>query len=133
MIRCVDLEINKVAKSFIGSKEAIKCLRIFNNDIFVAGCDPIIRGFNLQTGDQKMFQGHKSWVYTIEFLGDRMLSGGDDRSIIIWDVKSTKVLETLTGHDNGVTSIALVAGNIYTGSFDHNIICWDLNDLDERI
>jgi WD40 repeat protein len=51
IIRCVDLEINKVVKSFIGSKEAIKCLRIFNNDIFVAGCDPIIRGFNLQTGD----------------------------------------------------------------------------------
>ena len=80
-----------------------------------------------------MYQGHKSWVYTIEFLGERMLSGGDDRSIIIWDVNSTKVLETLTGHDNGVTSIALVAGDIYTGSFDHNIICWDLNDLDERI
>ena len=47
IIRCVDLEINKVVKSFIGSKEAIKCLRVFKNDIVVAGCDPIIRGFNL--------------------------------------------------------------------------------------
>ena len=44
-----------------------------------------------------MFQGHKGWIYTIEIHasehGDRMFSGGDDRSIIIWDIEKGKLLE----------------------------------------
>ena len=62
-----------------------------------------------------------------------MYSGGDDRSIIIWNIESTKMLEQLTGHENGVTSIGFAAGDLYTGSFDHHVICWDLNDLEDRI
>lgn len=62
-----------------------------------------------------------------------MFSGGDDRSIIIWDIEKERQLETLNGHENGVTSIGFAFGDLYTGSFDHHIICWDLKDLDERI
>lgn len=55
MIRCVDLETNKIVKSFIASKEAIKCMQVSEKHIFVAGCDPIIRSFNIETGDTKMY------------------------------------------------------------------------------
>lgn len=139
MIRCVDLEQNKIVKSFIASKEAIKCIRLHENKIYVAGCDPIIRSFDLQTGSNMMFQGHKGWVYTIEILklenkeSSWMFSGGDDRTIIIWDVDTGKMLEQLSGHENGVTSITFAFKDLYTGSFDHHIICWDLTELDERI
>lgn len=50
MVRCVDLETNKVVKSFIASKEAIKCMKVTEKYIFVAGCDPIIRAFDIETG-----------------------------------------------------------------------------------
>ncbi len=63
-------------------------MQLTNEYIFVAGCDPIIRGFNLSTGDTKMYQGHKGWIYTIEILGERMFSGGDDRTIIIWKIET---------------------------------------------
>ena len=69
----------------------------------------------------------------MEILGERLFSGGDDRSIIIWNVESTKQLETLWGHENGVTSIGFAYHDLYTGSFDHHVICWDLKDLEERI
>ena len=62
-----------------------------------------------------------------------MYSGGDDRSVIIWNIESTKQLEQLTGHENGVTSIGFAAGDLYTGSFDHHVICWDLQDIEDRI
>ena len=133
MVRCVDLETNKVCKSFIASKEAIKCMQINENYIFVAGCDPVIRAFNIEDGTQKIYQGHKGWIYCVETMGKRMFSGGDDRSIIIWDIESQKMLEQLNGHENGVTSIGFAYGDLYTGSFDHHIICWDLADLNERI
>ena len=90
MIRCVDLEKNEVCKSFIASKEAIKCMTLHENLVFVAGCDPIIRSFNLDNGESKMYQGHNGWVYTIEAHGERLFSGGDDRTIIIWDIETTK-------------------------------------------
>ena len=66
MIRCIDLEENKIVKSFIASKEAIKCMEVTDQYIFVAGCDPTIRAYNIETGDTKMFQGHKGWVYCLE-------------------------------------------------------------------
>ena len=91
MIRAIDLEQNKVIKSFIGSKEAIKCMEICNEFVFVAGCDPIIRSFNIETGETRMYSGHKGWVYTLAIHDDRLYSGGDDRSIIIWNIKTTKI------------------------------------------
>ena len=133
MVRCVDLESNKVVKSFIASKEAIKCMQINDKYIFVAGCDPIIRAFSIETGESKMYQGHKGWIYSIEINNERMFSGGDDRTIIIWNIESTKMLEQLIGHENGVTSISFAYGDLYTGAFDHHIICWDLDQLEERV
>ena len=55
MIRAIDLKDNKIVKSFIGSKEAIKCVKVTEQFIFVAGCDPIIRSFNIETGQSKMY------------------------------------------------------------------------------
>ena len=59
-----------------------------------------------------MFQGHKGgYIYTIELIAMEekgtswMFSGGDDRTIIIWDTNTGKLLEQLTGHENAVTSI----------------------------
>ena len=53
--------------------------------------------------------------------------------MIIFDIKTTKVLEKLVGHENCVTSICFAFGNLYTGSYDNHIICWDLNDIEDRI
>lgn len=133
MIRCIDLDSNKVMKTFIGSREAIKCLEIVDNFVFVAGTDPIIRSFNLATGATKEYKGHKGWIYNIIFHGKRMFSGGDDRIVIIWDIETTNIVETLAGHMNGVTSLALCNGDLFSGSFDHYILQWDLEDIEERI
>lgn len=51
MVRIIDLEAKKVIKTFIAAKEAIKCMLVTENYIFVAGCDPTIRGFNLENGE----------------------------------------------------------------------------------
>ena len=51
MIRIIDLEAKKVIKTFIAAKEAIKCMIVTENYIFVSGCDSIIRGFNVDSGE----------------------------------------------------------------------------------
>ena len=55
MVRCIDLEDNKVVKSFIASKEAIKCMQVTDKFIFVAGCEPIIRSYNIETGQTQLY------------------------------------------------------------------------------
>lgn len=63
MIRVVDMQASKVTKSFLAAKEAIKVMIVHENTIFVAGCDPVIRSFNLETGDSNNYEGHEGWVY----------------------------------------------------------------------
>lgn len=63
MVRVVDLEANKVTKSFLAAKEAIKVMTVHENTIFVSGCDPVIRSFNLETGESNNYEGHEGWVY----------------------------------------------------------------------
>jgi len=133
MIRTVDLEANKVTSSFVASKEAIKVMLVTQKYIFVGGCDPVIRGWNLETNECKLYQGHVGWVYCIKEYKNFLFSGGDDRTIKIWDVESCKLLEELYGHDNGVTSLEFANNELFSGSYDHYIICWDLYDLEKRI
>lgn len=66
-------------------------------------------------------------------MGERLYSGGDDRSIIIWNIESGKLLEQLYGHENGITSIAFAFGDLWTGSFDHQIYSWDLDQIEDRL
>jgi WD40 repeat protein len=133
MIRVVDLKRQVVAKSFIASKETIKEIVLTNNLIIVAGCEPIIRAFTMDTGKQRTFMGHKGWVYCLMVHGKLLFSGGDDNIIRVWDLETTFQLEALTAHRNGVTSLALCNGDLYSSSFDHYIIHWDLPALLLRI
>ena len=55
MVRCIDLESNKIVKSFIASKEAIKCMEVTEEYCFIAGCDPIIRRFDFSAGTMRIF------------------------------------------------------------------------------
>jgi len=122
MVRVIDLEANKVTKSFLAAKEAIKVMIIHENTIFVAGCDPVIRSFNLETGESKNFEGHEGWVYCLAIHGDYLFSGGDDKTIKIWDISTAQMVEELRGHENGVTCLAFANNELFSGSFDYYII-----------
>ena len=69
----------------------------------------------------------------MEVFGDKLFSGGDDKTIKIWDIESTKMLEELNAHENGVTCLAFANSELFSGSFDHYIICWDMNEIEDRI
>ena len=106
----------------------------------------MIRSFNLETGSHKLYEGHKGWVNCLEIYEDRLFSGGDEGEkqvsefgpksipvVLIWDIKTTKILERLVGHDNSVTCICFAYGNLYTGSMDHHIFWWSLKEIEDRI
>jgi WD40 repeat protein len=69
----------------------------------------------------------------LEVYEGKLFSGGDDKTIKIWNIETTKMLEELNGHENGVTCLAFANQELFSGSFDHYIICWDMQEIESRI
>ena len=89
MVRVIDLEKQQCVKSFVASKETIKEMLVTDDTIIVAGCEPIIRSFNFETGATKLFQGHKGWVYCLMIYKGYLFSGGDDNMVRVWNMTDT--------------------------------------------
>lgn len=135
-VKAIDLKTGEVDRSFIASREAIKCLLIHENCLYVAGDDQVIREFNLVSGESRIFEGHTSWVLCLlayvvynadgSVKSTWLLSGSDDNTVRIWDIKTGKCLEELIGHKNGVTCMTLARNDLFTGSYDTCTIRWSL-------
>ena len=116
---------------------------IVDNLLFTAGLDPVIRSFNLETGEVKQYEGHASWVLcmstyiTYDENGRQktnwLMSGSDDSTIRIWDITSTKCLEKLTEHKNGVTCLTFVKEGLISASYDLSLINWDMKVIEKRV
>ena len=123
-------------------------MHIHENWLFIGSCDSHIRAYNLDTGESKIYEGHNSWVNCMAtyLVHDKegnvkstwLLSGSDDSTIRVWDMKTCKKLEKLQEHKNGVTSLSLTSRNgpldsLYSGGQDHFVIFWDMKVIEERI
>lgn len=73
---------------------------------------------------------HSAAVNAIAFSFDGSLiaTGGDDRSVIIWEATNGKARHTLKGHDFTVTSIAFSpdATVLASGSGNASVVLWDV-------
>ncbi len=75
-------------------------------------------------------RGHSGWVSTVTFVSDNatLASGGQDRTVIVWDSKSGKVLRRLSGHTDTVRSLAFQRRNrvLFSAAEDGTVRAWDL-------
>ena len=93
MIRVIDIKEGLTLKSYTGSQELIKDVLIITdrgekNEVIVAGCENSFRGFNVETGVMRVFQGHLGWVYCLYYFDGKLFSGGDDFAVRIWDLET---------------------------------------------
>lgn len=86
----------------------------------------------------RVFKGHTAPVHTTRFTGDggHILSGGDDRSLRLWDVPTGACLGTLEeAHEDYIRCSAVgaagsaLAGMMATGSYDSQVKLWDVRTL----
>ena len=96
----------------------------------VGRTDGSVSIYDLRTGARRDMQGRQNAAANPWFSRDGKLlaSGGDDRQVLVWDVASGNLVQTLTGHNGRVFSPSFSPDDrtLYTTSLDGSLMIWDL-------
>lgn len=80
----------------------------------------------------KILKGHRNVVFALAFSpdGKRLVSGGSDKSAIIWDVATGRQLIRLRGHSDTIEAVGFSkdGSRVVTGSGDETIRLWKAGD-----
>ena len=84
------------------------------------------------TGSQSaVFSGHSQCVRSFAFSpdGTLLVSGGNDKTIKLWDVQTGGIIRTFYGHTNPVCTVSISAdcAKISSGSHNRAIFLWDVH------
>lgn len=82
-----------------------------------------------------VLRGHTGSIYALTFSADgaRMVSGGTDRTLRVWDVRARAMLATMTGHSEVIFAAAFNSdgSRIVSGGRDRVIRVWDAHRYEE--
>jgi len=83
----------------------------------------------------QILEGHSDIVFSAAISpdGQTVISGSRDKEIKVWNVKTGKLLYSLTGHEGSVLSIAISPDGktLFSGSEDKTVKVWDLTTQQE--
>jgi WD40 repeat protein len=126
------LETQKVLRT-LQNEVQINALAMSNDPrtIFVAGQEPTIRVINVANSlTQRSFVGHTDVVNAIEISPNQkyLLSGSNDKSARLWDIKTGTELKKLAVDCWKVTAVAFSFDSKYcaTGCNDGSIKIWEV-------
>ncbi len=87
-------------------------------------------GFDASDQPQKLDGQHARWVTSLAFSPDgrTLVSGSSDRKVILWDVQTRKLRQTLVGHESWVRAVAISPNGttIASAGQDKTVRLWDL-------
>ncbi|KAB2087964.1 hypothetical protein ES319_A04G141700v1 [Gossypium barbadense] len=99
--------------------------------------DRTVRFWSLDSSDKrkyvssKMLLGHSSFVGPLawiapdeEFPEGRIVSGGMDTMVFVWDLRTGEKVQSLKGHQLQVTGVVLDGGDIISSSVDCTLRRW---------
>ncbi|MCB1241507.1 MAG: caspase family protein [Verrucomicrobiales bacterium] len=142
-IRIIDLETNEVAAMLWGHSDVVQALS-FSDDgrrLASGSHDKSVRIWDLpaELGQRKSgalarietskeLQGHTREVYAVAFLpgGERLISGGLDGRMVLWERDSGRAISTKEEHSGGVCAIGATPDgkNFISGGHDGKLILW---------
>ena len=78
-----------------------------------------------------ILSGHSDWVRSLTFSldGTLLVSGGDDKTIKLWNVETSRVVKTFLGHSSSITSVSISPDctRIVSGSWDGIVCLWNIS------
>ncbi|AFY39929.1 WD-40 repeat-containing protein [[Leptolyngbya] sp. PCC 7376] len=105
-----------------GSGDGTICLW----DLKTLGC---IKVFAFEDGNHA-----PAWSLDFNRSGTRLISGGVDRNLRIWDLENYQLLQRLSGHNDWIWSVTYSPDNQIIASGDESglIILWDGNSFQQK-
>jgi len=79
---------------------------------------------------------HSGYLSGAVFMGDeKIITSSGDGTCILWDVNSSKVLNTFVGHTSDVMAVSLIPNEstFISGSCDHTCKIWDHRQFDANV
>lgn len=128
VVTCWDRKDLRVKWHRNANQSAVNSLEIFDDILFTAGGDSVIKQWDIHTGAPRdRLRGHTRGIACITVMKKekRLVSGGNDRSIRIWDLQTGECIMTLQGHRHLVRSLHVIGSKILSASYDRTIRVWD--------
>ena len=67
---------------------------------------------------------HKDWISCLDISMDYLITGSNDFTLKIWNLRTDTEKTTLTGHTSAVSSVAFSQGCIVSGAVDGSVKVW---------
>eukprot|EP01114_Cavostelium_apophysatum_P000082 TRINITY_DN10081_c0_g1_i1.p1 TRINITY_DN10081_c0_g1~~TRINITY_DN10081_c0_g1_i1.p1 ORF type:complete len:213 (+),score=40.69 TRINITY_DN10081_c0_g1_i1:704-1342(+) len=72
-------------------------------------------------------RGHNDVVMCLQFDRSKLITGGDDKTLKIWDMRTGKPVGTISGaHNNLITCLQFDEHRLITGCWSGELSVWDL-------
>lgn len=83
----------------------------------------------LNFDDVQILEGHRGAVRCFQFDEVALISGGDDKTVKVWDVHNGQCSQTLLGHTDSVLCLSFSSKEqiLVTGSYDKTLRVWSLS------
>ena len=77
-----------------------------NNDFLIIAKE-VVKQYLEKNKETASLKAHTKGVWTCDFhpTKNELVSGGNDNTVILWDVSSAKPIKTLSGHSNAIYDV----------------------------
>ncbi|KAK9793732.1 hypothetical protein WJX73_004413 [Symbiochloris irregularis] len=111
MVKCWDMEYNKVIRQYHGHLSGVYCLKLHQdlNLVLTGGRDSVCRVWDMRTKVQvHCLSGHDETVSAIlaNATMPQVITGSHDKTIRMWDIRKPSTISTLTYHKKSVRGLA---------------------------
>jgi WD40 repeat protein len=80
---------------------------------------------DLNTSDITILKSHTNTVNSLFIIDNTLISGGQDTSILIWDLTSSSKVGQIPAHDGIITGFSALPPFLYSSSIDQTVKCFD--------
>ena len=104
--------------------EPIEAVAVTDIGFCSASLDRTVKVFK-HTGELvHTLRGHTRGVLTVVASGEKIVSAGGDRAILVWNAASGRCLFSLLGHHDAVFKLVLAGDRLFSGSSDATVKVW---------
>ncbi|EJU01348.1 WD40 repeat-like protein [Dacryopinax primogenitus] len=129
-IRVWNTHTGQLISTLRGHDGSVLCLKFDGKSSFLVSgsSDGSILIWDLEKGIilHRIMKAHEGGVLTLDFDDQRIVSGGRDNTVRVWDRQSYDLKRIMTGHEGPVNCIILQGSTIVSASGDGKLMMWNI-------